>query len=372
VKIAYVTSNTEIPSSSADGVAVLNTCSELIGLKNDIILHLPGHRPDINVSDFYGVNNFVPINWHNSFALKFLYKIGYSLYSRGVIKKLNVDILHHRRAIHGLHGFSNPSIKYCIWECHNIGRDLERKEMLKYLECLRSSSNYGIIVTTKQSKKKFMDLSVPPNKILVARNGVHLDRFKGVMAKNLLYKKYGLEKGKKCIGYSGSLKSDRGLSILISLADKLSDYNIVVAGGNKEQLRQARSIAPSNVKYIGYLNNRDLPSFLSAMDVLVTPYSIKYKDNRYASPMKLFDYMASRVPIVSSDVPFVREVLPTEEFCGFYPPDSSTDLFDKLILFLNSPSISESVADAAYSLVTNYTWQKRAQRINDFYKDLAI
>ena len=51
------------------------------------------------------------------------------------------------------------------------------------------------------------------------------------------------------------------------------------------------------------------PGLLEQADVLVMPHTATPVSERYASPLKLFEYMASGKPIVASDLSAVREVL---------------------------------------------------------------
>jgi len=63
---------------------------------------------------------------------------------------------------------------------------------------------------------------------------------------------------------------------------------------------------PPNVNYYGPERYEQLPHWLSAMDVGL----IAYRDGAgyYGSPLKLFDYMASGLAVVSTSQPQVREV----------------------------------------------------------------
>jgi glycosyltransferase involved in cell wall biosynthesis len=100
----------------------------------------------------------------------------------------------------------------------------------------------------------------------------------------------------------------------------------------------------------------------AAADVLVLPNSGRDElSAQYTSPMKLFEYMASGRPIVATDVPAIREVLP--EDAGYYArPDDAADLSHAIMTALNDPS-SGARAARARALVSEYTWEKRAARL---------
>ena len=57
------------------------------------------------------------------------------------------------------------------------------------------------------------------------------------------------------------------------------------------------------------LSPRDARRRLADADVLVLPNPASAISNRFTSPLKLFDYMASGRPIVASNLPAIREIL---------------------------------------------------------------
>lgn len=63
---------------------------------------------------------------------------------------------------------------------------------------------------------------------------------------------------------------------------------------------------PANVYYHGPEQYEHLPSWLSQMDVGLNVYRAGAAD--YSCPLKLFDYMASGLTLVSTDQPQVREI----------------------------------------------------------------
>lgn len=64
--------------------------------------------------------------------------------------------------------------------------------------------------------------------------------------------------------------------------------------------------APPNVNYYGPEEYHQLPGWLSAMDVGLNIYRRGPAD--FSSPLKVFDYMASGMTVVSTDQPQVREI----------------------------------------------------------------
>jgi glycosyltransferase involved in cell wall biosynthesis len=75
-----------------------------------------------------------------------------------------------------------------------------------------------------------------------------------------------------------------------------------VIGPGMQQMRDC----PPNVNYYGPEEYDKLPNWLSAMDVGLNVYRPGPAD--YSSPLKVFDYMASGLAVVSTEQPQAREI----------------------------------------------------------------
>ena len=98
------------------------------------------------------------------------------------------------------------------------------------------------------------------------------------------------------------------------------------------------------------------------MDALVIPFPDEPHYALYASPLKLFEYMASGRPIIASDLPALREVL-NDRNSLFFKPDNAADLARAVKMLKSSQMLGYHLSQQALADVKNYTWDKRAQRI---------
>ena len=86
---------------------------------------------------------------------------------------------------------------------------------------------------------------------------------------------------------------------------------------------------------------------------------------KFTSPLKLFTYMASGVPIVASDLPALREVI-SENTAYLVTPDSPDALAQVVIEVLRDPQEAARRAQGALRAVAEYTWESRAEKILQF------
>ncbi len=98
--------------------------------------------------------------------------------------------------------------------------------------------------------------------------------------------------------------------------------------------------------------------------MLVLPNTASAISERFTSPLKLFEYLQIGRPIVASDLPALREVLTTADG-AVRPawrrarPRRRLSSASRQILPNARPS-----ANAARALAPDYTWARRAERLD--------
>ncbi|MFO3796164.1 MAG: glycosyltransferase, partial [Anaerolineales bacterium] len=81
-----------------------------------------------------------------------------------------------------------------------------------------------------------------------------------------------------------------------------------------------------------------------------------------ASPMKMFEYMATGRPILTSDLPVLREVL-DENMAIFSPPAEAGAWKNALERLLADPTLRSRLGKEAQRRAQAYTWRERTRRI---------
>ena len=121
----------------------------------------------------------------------------------------------------------------------------------------------------------------------------------------------------------------------------------------------------------GFVAQREVSSYLLASDVLVMPYSsrVTIRDGteagEFTSPLKLFEYMAAGKPIVATGVPSVLEILRPGENSVVTTPDDEEEFIQVLGCVLGDPELCARISEGARSDATEYTWEKRVEKIID-------
>jgi len=84
----------------------------------------------------------------------------------------------------------------------------------------------------------------------------------------------------------------------------------------------------------------------------------------YTSPLKLFEYMASGRPVVASDLPALREVLRPDDNAVLVEPGSADALAAGIRRIVGDAAFGRRLAANARRDVADYTWDKRAERLD--------
>ena len=105
------------------------------------------------------------------------------------------------------------------------------------------------------------------------------------------------------IGFAGGLTTPVDLSLVKRLSDEFPTASIVLVGPVRLDPTPLR--AP-NVHILGARPYRDLPAYVQAFDVGIIPYVLN-PHTVAVDPLKLLEYLAAGVPVVTTDLPEVRK-----------------------------------------------------------------
>ena len=253
-----------------------------------------------------------------------------------------------------------------------IHTGIKYQKEIEYLKNMR-----GIVVISEELRNQLVDLGLDSNKILLSPSGVDIrcyDR-NSQNSKEQIRTKLSLPISKNLVVYTGKPYKGRGAETLLESAKFLDSSTLVlIVGALPEDLERINRMIKGNdlqskVKIEGHKPSYEIPLYQLAADVLVMPYSTGWDLQEWASPVKMFEYMASGNPVVSTDFPNIREVL-NEENSVLVPPDDSQALAIGIRKCLEDKEFSRSIGIKARSQVREYTWENRSAKITDFMNSL--
>ena len=174
------------------------------------------------------------------------------------------------------------------------------------------------------------------------------------------------------VGYAGSIYAGRGIGFIASLAQTCHWAVFEVAGGAPGVVQKLRAKYKGirNLSFLGHLSPSNVPDFLRSCDVLLAPYQATTADGvgtvtvEWMSPLKIFEYMAVGRPIISSDLPALREVLQNDVNAFLVGPNDVSAWTAALVFIRENPQVAARVAaSAAREIRDVYAWRIRAKRV---------
>ena len=210
--------------------------------------------------------------------------------------------------------------------------------------------------------------------VVVAHDGVDLDRFRDLKDARTAKQEAGRNPDQLIAGYAGHLYAGRGIELILTCAQSLSDWKFVIVGGTDEDVRhytdQAMQRGLNNIEFWGFVPNGALAEKLAIADVLLMPYqkSVAVSGGnldtaQWMSPLKMFEYMAMKRAIIASDLPVLREVLDDQTAVIVKPDDAGE--WVQALLMLETDSSRTRFSDAAVKSAACYDWRNRAKQILD-------
>ncbi len=373
MKIKYIT-NVRIPTPRAQGYAVMKVCEEFAKQGVELQLVVPNKRnneSEKNPFKYYGVSEIFLIKKVNSIDLlgpyeafgKLFYWIdalSFLLFLR-FSKELNTnDIIYTRDYI----------ILSVIPKSKNICLELHSISSSKFLFKLLIKKVKTFFVLNKYIKDELVNMGVPESKIHISPSGVDTNEFSINETKEESRAKLSLPNEKKIVLYTGHLYKWKGVYTLAETAKKLPEYLFLFIGGVDPELSEFKDkfSKTTNIICLPFVERKIIPTYLNSADVLVIPNSSDTAiSSRYTSPLKLFEYMTSGVPIVASDLFSIREVL-NDKNCFFAEPDNPESFQQQIEKVLSDYDFSLKLANQARSDVEKYTWSNRAKDILSIIK----
>jgi len=375
MKLYYI-ANARMPNKKAYAIQIAKMCEAFVDEGVDLELIVPNFKSVTeSITKYYELRSTVRLirlpavdlylfgKW-GYFLSGLSFMVSYSLYllvrrlqgNRGVVYTIDMDTFSFMASVF----LGMP----CFLETHG-GKAMTRMNTVFFKRV------NGIIVINSIIKKQIAEtIDFPEQKILVWPNGVDLDLFRDI-AKEEARKKISLPKERKIVMYCGRFYRWKGLEVLVDAATKLSsDIFVYLVGGTKEDLVAMikEKELPKNLVFPGEKSYNEIPVWLSAADALFV-LGTKYDTQSYyyTSPMKIFEYLAMKRPVIASETPALKEVVSSREVV-FYEPDNAEDLAIKINSVVhNLDSVNERVV-AAWARSNDFTWHKRAKDILEFIK----
>jgi glycosyltransferase involved in cell wall biosynthesis len=202
---------------------------------------------------------------------------------------------------------------------------------------------------------------LPREKLVVIPNGIDLDKYPSRQPADL--RALGIAAGRRAVTFVGRLEPQKSVDWLIATAPqwlgKLPDCDLILVGDGPlrpslEAAAKAAGVA-DRVHFAGW--RPDAPEILAASSLLVLPSQWE------GMPNVVLEAMASRLPVVASDVEGVRELLGPNAGPQTVAHGDSQALADAICRFM---------LDAAFATATGSENRRRAEQLFDIARMVEL
>jgi len=186
--------------------------------------------------------------------------------------------------------------------------------------------------------------------------------------------------GKTHLRYAGQLGGWKNTDIMLECLPLLPPSVVLeIAGGKagreretRERLEQqaAQLRVPGRVSYFGLLPPTDVPVFLAGADILLLPLGDNIQSRYFTSPMKLFEYAASGVPMVVTRQPTTESLVADGVQAMMVNPGSPPALASAIERLISDRDFSRQLAANASEWVKAFSYDQRARRLQAFFNRL--
>ena len=375
MKVLYI-SQSEIPSESANSIHVMKMCSSLSKIKNTEVdlfcLNSRSRKIDLkNIYDFYLVKrsfDIIKLSVFNFWLLREIQTLIYIIY---LLIKKKYDLIYSRSiqiswflALFGIKTIleihSPPSKK-----TNFFFKNLLKKNKIKKLILINSALKQYFIDNFEIDKN--LQIQVCPD----ASDQLFIDK-----------KKFSIINIKKnSIGYLGHLYEGRGIDLIIKLAKNLPSNNFYIVGGTKTHLENWKDkVRSNNIFFLGFKTQRECNILRKKFAYLIAPYQRKVyvhgsinqetkknktlETSKWMSPLKLFEYMSTKKPIISSNLNSIKEILTHNHDSILCNPDNFDEWKNAIEKLNNDKKFANKISKNAYKIfLMKYTWDIRVLNI---------
>jgi glycosyltransferase involved in cell wall biosynthesis len=371
MKIVYI-SNSDIPSRTANSIHIMKMCSAFTELGHDVTLYANKSGTSEEAFKYYGTHRFEVLD---NISLSRINGLGHlaSFYNAVRARFVRPNLVITRDVTAAF--FCLKLGLRVVLELHGPVADLGASTRKLFSGICRDTRHLlGVVVITDalriniSSYKELRPLlCVYPD---AADYPNYLDGI-GLQAPSL---------SKAVVGYTGHLYPGKGMEVVYELAKRCTDIEFHVVGGREDDLDLWRVKCQdlSNLVFHGYVEHVKVASYAKHFDVLLLPNQNIVLGNNgkdisaWTSPLKLFEYMSYKKPIIASRLPVLEEVLVHGRNSLLCDPENISEWESAIRHVLSDADRRQMISGNAYAdFEKNYSWRARAaQMLDRWYSDL--
>lgn len=219
-----------------------------------------------------------------------------------------------------------------------------------------------ILACSEEDKQSYSELyGIEADKVIIVPNGVFTSKISpcsDLDKKERFRNKYGLTKPTACFIGSGYYPNEEAARLIVEVADLLPQYQFIIIGGVGNSIKDIDTNEHNNVIITGFVDEKEKIEYLYASDIAINPMLSGSGTN-----IKMFDFMAAGLPIVTTDVG-ARGIKNTSNLVYLLCDKDKNDLKDKIIEMFSNKELYDMLKKyGRIEACEKYSWEKISENL---------
>lgn len=179
------------------------------------------------------------------------------------------------------------------------------------------------------------------------------------------------------IGVVGRLVEKKGIDTLIRaialLKEREQHVKLFVAGSGPLEndlvgLVKSQDLDQNNVMFLGAIPHSQVADFITSLDIFILPCKKDENGDMDGIPVVLMEAMLSGVPVISTDLSGIPELVINEETGLLTQPDDEQGLAEAISNMINNENLRKSMIEHAVSKVKNeFSLEDNTKKLNAMF-----
>jgi glycosyltransferase involved in cell wall biosynthesis len=368
----------KVPGPHAHSMQIVKTCEALARRLDEVELVVPrlGPRPAQSEAP-QGVRlvrvaapNLLPLGrWAPQSVMRFLFNVQSTAFAlvtlARALARRRFDVYYTRSPFAAL-GLGLAFGRRAVLELHMPIYSAKRRRLLRLCRALGCRF---VTVSDALRRRIAAMVGVPADEIGAAPNGHDPAMFSAGLARAAARDGLGLSGDAFVLCYVGTAATfgkPKGIPFIVEgfRQAALAGSALLLAG-----VEPGEAGPPvEGVRCLGRIPHAEMAYVLRASDAAVMLFLDEPAHAHVMSPLKLFEYLGAGLPIITPDLPNLREIV--DESCAVFVPawGDVGALADAIRRVGSDPALRTRLGAAAAERARAYTWDARAERVLSFLR----